>query len=204
MRNVGTLDRLLRVVLAEACILAAFFWLGMEWQIVFYLLAAVLLIQAATGVCGFYNFLRWNTCENVKRKDKNLLPIAIVVLIVVAVAGSYGSAVLTRDIFLNDLHSIDEPYDLTMEYTHQELKTESVQQYEQLEAAVSAFQEKYSDYRPLVVKFDDQFTNNMQNLSAIISRSSEDIRNGSLKTAHDNLQGAKPLLQRMQGHGNFI
>jgi hypothetical protein len=89
-----------------------------------------LLIQAATGVCGFYNFLRWNTCENIKRKDKNLLPIAIVVLIVVAVAGSYGSAVLTRDIFLNDLHSIKEPYDLTMEYTHQELKTESVQQYE--------------------------------------------------------------------------
>lgn len=198
------MDRLLRVVLAEACILAAFFWLGREWQIVFYLLAAVLLIQAATGVCGFYNFLRWNTCENIKRKDKNLLPIAIVVLIVVAVAGSYGSAVLTRDIFLNDLRSIKEPYDLTMEYTHQELKTESVQQYEQLEAAVSAFQEKYSDYRPLVVKFDDQFTDNMQNISVIISGSSEDIHNGSLKTAHDSLQMAKPLLQRMQEHGGFI
>jgi hypothetical protein len=147
-----------------------------------------LLIQAATGVCGFYNFLRWNTCENIKRKDKNLLPIAIVVLIVVAVAGSYGSAVLTRDIFLNDLHSIKEPYDLTMEYTHQELKTESVQQYEQLEAAVSAFQEKYSDYRPLAVKFDDHFAGDMQNLSAIISRSSEDIAT-ALKTAHDNLGG---------------
>jgi hypothetical protein len=204
VRNVGSLDRLLRVILAEACILAAFFWLGKEWQIVFYLLAAVLLIQAATGVCGFYNFLGWNTCENIKRKDKNLLPIAIVVLIVVAVAGSYGSAVLTRDIFLNDLNSIIEPYNLTMEYTLQGLRFESVQQFEQLENAAHDFQEKYSDYRPLAVKFDDHFADDMQNLSAIISSSNEEIHNGSLTTAHDSLQRAKPLLQSMQGRRGFV
>ncbi len=76
MRNIGTLDRLLRIIAAEVCVLAAFFWVSKEWQIVLYLLAAVLLFQAATGVCGFYNLLGWNTCENIKRKDKNLLPIA--------------------------------------------------------------------------------------------------------------------------------
>lgn len=198
MRNVGSLDRLLRVILAEACVVAAFFWLGREWQIVFYLLAAVLLVQAATGVCGFYNFLGWNTCENIKRKEKNLLPAALVIMIIIAVAGSYGSAVLTRDIFLNDLHSIEGYYDLTMEYTHQGLKAESIQNYELLETAVSAFQEKYSDYRPFAVKFDDRFAGDMQNLSAIISSSNEDIHNGSLEAAHDSLQRASSLLQRMQ------
>ncbi|HSD58649.1 MAG TPA: DUF2892 domain-containing protein [Methanotrichaceae archaeon] len=200
MRNVGTLDRLLRVILAEVCVLAAFFWLGREWQIVFYLLAAVLLVQAATGVCGFYNFLKWNTCENIKRKDKNLLPIALMVMIVVAVVGSYGSAVLTRDIFLNDLSSIKEPYDLTLQYTSQDLRQESAQQFERLESSFAAFQEKYTDYRPLVVKFDDQFTADVQNLSAIISGSREDIHKGNLKVAHDNLERAKPLLQKMQEH----
>jgi hypothetical protein len=200
VRNVGTLDRLLRVILAEACVLAAFFWLGGEWQIVFYLLAAVLLVQAATGVCGFYNFLGWNTCENIKRKDKNLLPIVLMAMIVVAVVGSYGSAVLTKDIFLEDLSSIKKPYDLTMQYTSQDLRQESIQQFELLESATAAFQDKYKGYRPLAVKFDDQFTGDMQNLSAIVSGSREDIQKGSLKTAHDNLERAKPLMQKMQEH----
>ena len=189
------MDRLLRVILAEGCALAAFFWLGREWQIVFYLLAAVLLVQAATGVCGFYNFLKWNTCENIKRKDKNLLPIALMVMIVVAVVGSYGSAVLTRDIFLNDLSSIREPYDLTIQYTSQDLRQESAQQFERLESSFAAFQEKYTDYRPLAVKFDDQFTGDLQNLSAIVSGSKDEIHQGNLKTAHDNLLRAEPLFQ---------
>ena len=189
------MDRLLRVILAEGCALAAFFWLGREWQIVFYLLAAVLLVQAATGVCGFYNFLKWNTCENIKRKDKNLIPIALMVMIVVAVGGSYGSAVLTRDIFLNDLSSIREPYDLTIQYTSQDLRQESAQQFERLESSFAAFQEKYTDYRPLAVKFDDQFTGDLQNLSAIVSGSKDEIHQGDLKTAHDNLLRAEPLFQ---------
>jgi hypothetical protein len=200
VRNVGTLDRLLRVILAEVCVLAAFFWLGREWQIVFYLLAAVLLVQAATSVCGFYNFLGWNTCENIKRKDKNLLPIVLTAMILVAVAGSYGSAVLTKDIFLDDLSSIKEPYDLTMQYTSQGLRQESIQQFELLESAIAAFQEKYKDYRPPAVKFNNQFTGDVQNLSAIVSGSREDIQKGSLKAAHDNLERAKPLLQKMQEH----
>jgi hypothetical protein len=197
VKNVGTHDRLLRVILAEVCVLAAFFWLGREWQIVFYLLAAVLLVQAATGVCGFYNFLKWNTCENIKRKEKNLIPIAIMAMIVVAVAGSYGSAALTRDIFQSDLSSIMESYDLTMQYTGQDLQQESVQQFELLESAFSAFEEKYRDYRPWAVKFDDRFAGDVQNLSTIISGAGEDIHQGDLKTAHDDLQRAGPVFQSM-------
>lgn len=204
MKNVGTLDRLLRVILAEVCVLAAFFWLSRDWQIVFYLLAAVLLLQAATGVCGFYNFLRWNTCETIKRKDKNLIPIAILAMIVVAVSGSYWSAVSTGDIFQNDLNSITGPYNLTMQYTGQDLRTESVQQFELLESAFATFEEKYRDYRPWAVKFDDQFTGDMQNLSAIISGSREDIHQGNLKTAHDNLQRARPVFESIQERSGLI
>lgn len=195
MRNVGTFDRLLRVILAEVCIIAAFFWLSRDWQIVLYLLATVLLLQAATGVCGFYNFLRWNTCETIKRKDKNLIPIALIAMIVVAMAGSYGSAVLTKDIFQNDLRMVTEPYDLTMQYTGQDLRQESIQQFDLLESAFAAFQEKYKDYRPWAVKFDDQFTGDLQNLSAIISGAGVDVHQGSLKTAHDNLLRAKPVFE---------
>lgn len=204
MRNLGTFDRLLRVILAEVGMLAAFFWLSKEWQIVLYLLAVVLLVQAATGVCGFYSFLRWNTCETVKRKNKSLISIAIVAMIVVAAVGSYGSAVLTGDIFQNDLNSIKEPYDLTMQYTSQDLRQESVQQFELLESANTAFDEKYRDYRPWAVKFDDKFTGDLQNLSAIITGAGEDIHQGSLKTAHDKLQSAEPVFQSIRERNHLL
>ncbi|MDQ1262555.1 MAG: hypothetical protein QG575_1736, partial [Euryarchaeota archaeon] len=39
MKNLGTMDRLLRVILAEICILVAFFWATEVWQIPLYLIA---------------------------------------------------------------------------------------------------------------------------------------------------------------------
>ena len=56
MKNLGTMDRLLRVILAEVCILVAFFWVAEEWQIPLYLIAAVMLFQAATATCGIYRY----------------------------------------------------------------------------------------------------------------------------------------------------
>ena len=49
MKNLGTMDRLLRVILAEICILVAFFWVAEEWQIPLYLIAAVMLSPGGHG-----------------------------------------------------------------------------------------------------------------------------------------------------------
>ena len=92
MKNLGTMDRLLRVILAEVCILVAFFWVTVEWQIPLYLIAAVMLLQAATATCSINTILGWNSCEVVKRRDKNLMTAFVVVALLLAVAGSYGSA----------------------------------------------------------------------------------------------------------------
>lgn len=201
MKNIGTLDRLLRIILAEICILTAFFWVGKDWQIVLYLIAAVMLFQAATGACGFYNLLGWNTCESIKRKDKNMTKVAVVIIVAIAGIGIYGSSVLTTNIFLEDLNVVREPYDLTLNYTGQDMRSESIGQFESLEKAFSAFQEKYEDYRPMVVKFDGQFTGDLQNISAAISASKEDVYNGSLEAAHQNLLKAEPVFQKMQEAG---
>ncbi len=198
MKNIGTLDRLLRIILAEICILMAFFWVGKDWQIVLYLIATVMLFQAATGVCGFYRLLGWNTCESIKRKDKNMTVAAVIIIVAIAGIGIYGSNVLTANIFQEDLNVVREPYDLTLNYTGQEMRSESIQQFERLEKAFSDFQKKYADYRPVVVKFDGQFTGDLQNISAVISASKEDVYNGSLKAAHQNLLKAEPVFNKMQ------
>ncbi len=114
VKNLGTMDRLLRVILAEICILIAFFWVAVDWQIPLYLIALVMLFQAATGTCGLYNMLGRNSCETIKRKDKNLKTAFIVVALVLATAGSYASIVLTKNIFMDDLGKVNEPYSLAL------------------------------------------------------------------------------------------
>jgi len=100
MKNLGTSDRLIRVIIAEACILAAFFWAAENLQLLLLLAAAVMMIPVIKGNCGLYEMLGWSSCEIVKRKDKNIKTTFVVVALLLAVVGSFASAVLTKNIFL--------------------------------------------------------------------------------------------------------
>ena len=53
-------------------------------------------------------------------------------------------------------------------------------EYGKLNGTFENFSEKYSEYRPLTVKFDSNFAIEMNNVSAAISSSGEDIRQGDL------------------------
>jgi hypothetical protein len=109
------------------------------------------------------------------------------------VVGGYGSAVLTRDIFIEDLSSVEEPYNATLNSAAQGLAPETEDEYGQLTASFSAFQDKYARYRPLAVKFDNQFEGDMQNLSIIISGSGGNIAAGNLTRAGADLKTAEPI-----------
>jgi hypothetical protein len=197
MKNLGTIDRLLRVILAEICIIAAFFWVTREWQIPLYLIAGVMLFQAGTGSCGLYSLLGWNSCSIVQRKNKNLITAFAAVALLLAVVGSYTSAILTENIFLEDAGALNESYRQTLQSLERGNKENAIAQYGVLEGAFNAFAEKYSQYRPLTVKFDNNFTDDMNNISAMISASEEDIRLGNLDRGKMEMQKAEPMIQRM-------
>jgi hypothetical protein len=197
MKNLGTTDRLLRVILAEICILAAFFWLTEEWQIPLYLIAGVMLLQAGTASCSVYTLLGWNRCEIVRRKDKNLMTAFVVVALVLAVVGSYASAVLTKNTFMEDLGSVNESYNQALHSLDQGGRENATTQYGKLESAFAAFSKKYSKYRPLTIKFDGNFTLEMNNISAAISGSKEDILQGNLTRGQEELKKAEPDIQKM-------
>ncbi len=197
MKNLSTMDRLLRIILAEVCILVAFFWVTAEWQIPLYLIAAMMLFQAATATCGIYRLLGWNSCEVVKRRDKNLMTAFVVVALLLAVAGSYGSAAITRNIFLTDAESVNSSYSMTIQSLSQGNRENALMQYENLNSTFRIFSNKYSEYRPLTVKFDGNFTIEMNNVSAAISGSGEDIRQGDLVRGRERLLTAGPDIRRM-------
>ena len=198
MKNLGTMDRLLRVILAEICILVAFFWVTVEWQIPLYLIAGVMLLQAATATCSIYNLLGWNRCEIVRRKDKNLMTAFVVVALLLAVAGSYASAVLTKNIFLEDFGIVNESYNQALHSLDQGGRDNATMHYGELESAFAAFSKKYSKYKPLTIKFDGNFTIEMNNISAAISQSKEDILQGNLTRGQEELKKAEPDMQKMR------
>jgi hypothetical protein len=197
MKNLGTMDRLLRVILAELCILIAFFWAAEEWQIPLYLIAGVMLLQAATATCGIYTMLGRNSCDIIKRQDKNLMRIFIVTALVLAVVGGFASSVLTKNIFLEDLGGVSDAYTLALQYSGEGNRENATKEFWKLENTFGNFQEKYSKYRPLTIKFDGNFTAQMNNISEAISGSKEDIYQGNLRQGHEELKKAEPTIQKM-------
>jgi hypothetical protein len=198
VKNLGTADKLIRVFLAELCILIAFFWMGQAWQIVLYLIAGILIIQAATGVCGMYSLIGWNTCEKIKRKNKNLAIGTLALMIIVAVAGSYASAIMTRNILIEDIRALEQPCNRTLQYVDLDQRNEAINSYEQINKSLEVFKNKYSDYRPLAIKFDDNFPGDMENISLMVAASREDIYGDKLSNAHGNLQSAGYILQDLK------
>jgi hypothetical protein len=57
-QNVGKTDKIIRYILA-----AAFLYLGYRYSFWFYIIAAILIITAATGFCGAYKLLKINTAK---------------------------------------------------------------------------------------------------------------------------------------------
>ena len=54
--NVGTVDRLIRIVLA-----IVFIVMGFAWSPWWFLLAAIALVTALVGWCGLYSIFGWST-----------------------------------------------------------------------------------------------------------------------------------------------
>lgn len=63
-RNVGTADRVVRLVLAVAAVIGALVvGAGSAVGIVLFVVAAVLVATAAVGFCPLYRLVGANTCE---------------------------------------------------------------------------------------------------------------------------------------------
>jgi hypothetical protein len=197
MKNLGTVDRVLRIIVAEICLLIGFFWVGMEWQIMAYLLAVVLTVQAVTGICGLYKLMGIDTCERVKHKKKGLTNAVLATVVIIALVGGYVSITLTKQAFTGDFYGLKKTYDTALQDTGKGLKEQSVSDYGALQSSLKNFTSRYSTYLPLVVKFDNNFTMDVQEISAAVEGSNADVSSGNLTAAHEKLGMAEPIFQGM-------
>jgi hypothetical protein len=114
-----------------------------------------------------------------------------------AASGTGQNQAANDSIFLKDFNQVNNPYKETLFATGQGLRNESINFYVNLTVALTAFQEKYKDYRPSVIKADKLFSKDIENVSAIISDVRNGIYTGNLTDAHKMLEEVRPIFQKI-------
>ena len=115
-----------------------------------------------------------------------------------------GPQTANDSLFLEDFNSVNDPYKETLFATGQGNRNESINYYVNLTEALTAFQEKYKDYRPSVIKSDKQFSGDMMNVSVIISDVKDDVYTGNLTEAHKKLEGVRPIFQNILNRNGLL
>ena len=196
MKNLGSLDRMIRLIVAEVCLIAALFWAGEELQLPLILAAAVILIPAITGSCGLYELLGWNSCEMIKRKNDRLKRALVLAAILLAVMGSFASHLYTKDILLQDLEEVNKTYNITRQSLIGDDANSSAD-IDSLERKFAAFAAKYSKYKPLVVRMDGNFSSQIDEISADIYRSKLSALQGDAASSRMELEPAGEIIRAM-------
>ncbi|HOU70060.1 MAG TPA: DUF2892 domain-containing protein [Methanothrix sp.] len=196
MKNLGSLDRMIRLIVAEVCLIAALFWAGEELQLPLILAAAVILIPAITGSCGLYELLGWNSCEMIKRKNDRLKRALVLAAILLAVMGSFASHLYTKDILLQDLGEVNETYNIARQSLIGD-DANSPADIDSLERKFAAFAAKYSKYKPLVVRIDGNFSSQIDEISADIYRSKQSALQGDAASSRMELEPAGEIIRAM-------
>ena len=121
-----------------------------------------------------------------------------------AASGNSQNQTANDSLFLKDFNQVNNPYKETLFATGQGLRNESINFYVNLTVALTAFQEKYKDYRPQVIESDKQFSKDMENVSAIISDVKDDVYTGNLTVAHKKLEEVRPIFQKILARNGLL
>jgi len=204
LQNENLLDRLIRAVLGELFLILAYFWLGGTPSLVFYVLGAVVLLTALTGFCAFYKIVNFSTLEKYPNPlNKKILYSLAIVLIILPTAGSYYSNFFTKKFFLEDYNRMNNYYKQTLFFTGKDKRAESVDNYEKLVIEYQKFNDKYSVYRPYVIKNDIKFNDDLKKVAENFTNAKNDMYNGNLPELHKKFEEVRPVFQDILKRNGF-
>ncbi|MHB9019550.1 MAG: YgaP family membrane protein [Minisyncoccota bacterium] len=204
IKNEGTADRLLRIILSELFFLLAFFWLGGVWQIVLYILGTVSLLTAVTGFCGVYKIFGWSTNKDPEGTLSIYWKVGFLTLfIAVAILGGYYSNFFTKKFFLEDYSRMNQYYKQTLFQTGQGNRQESVSNYENLVVEFGNFYKKYLNYHPYAIYGDSKFNSDLLTINNIILGLKEGVYSGELVLIHKDFEAIRPIFQDILKRNNF-
>ncbi len=202
-KNVGVLDRLIRVVLAEIFFILAWFWFGGVTQIVLYVLSLIMVVTAGMGFCGLYKIFGFSTNKNEKKLSRIVMAVLVIIFLIIAIGGAYASSFFSKKLFIEDFNAMNNNYKQTLYYTGQDNRAESTTNYEKLVSSFSVFQKKYNTYKPVAIRSDFKFNSDLEKVGQLIASSKDEIYNGDLKTLHYKLESIRLSFQEILKRNNF-
>lgn len=204
VKNVGVIDRIIRVFLAEVLFIGAFFFLWGAALVGVLALSVIIFLTGVFGFCGAYKIVGVNTCraegDTVSTRTKIIL---VILFVLVAVFGSYYSDFFSRKIFLDDYTQMNASYKQALFYTGQEKREEALNNYNDLVVRYALFEKKYTRYHPFVLHADAQFNSDVMKAGGIIVAAKEGVYTGDLKGAHGTLEGVRPIFQDILKRNGF-
>jgi hypothetical protein len=204
MQNLHPIDRFLRAVFAIALFELGYFWLAGSVQVAAYVVGVVLFVTALLKFCPLYKVLGFRTGGvNTKTPGSLYLGLAIFVLLVEIVAGSYASNFVTRKLFLEDFNAMNDHYKQTLFLTGKNERTKAVEKYDLLIPAYATFQGKYSAYRPYALKNDEQLSSDLAAVQGMLMDVNDQVRTGDLHEAHLALEKVRPVFQDVFKRNDF-
>lgn len=202
--NEGLIDRIIRVVVGSLSLVAGGFWLGWIGQIMALIVGLIMTMTGLVGFCGIYSLLKINTCSKNQKPLSSLQIISIVVLFAVLTgAGSFASIKITQNKFLEDFNKMNGSYKQALFLTGQSKRDEAKSNYNQWVISFQDFSQKYSQYKPFVLRNDSQFNSDLDKVATIIKDSKSGVYEGDLPLTHKKLEEVRPIFQEMFKRNGF-
>ena len=204
MKNMNTVDRFARLLLAAVLLELAFFWLAGAWQLASYAAGAVMLATAGMGFCPLYKIFGIRTgSPKAAATSIAMVSIGAVVLVGVVIGGSYASAFFSRKLFLEDFNAMNNFYKQTLFLTGKNEREKALANYELLLPAYQQFQAKYTRYQPYALKGDTQLPADMARVASMLTDVNTLVRTGDLHQAHQVLEKVRPVFQEIFKRNGF-
>ena len=200
--NEGTTDRLIRLFIGVFAIIGAYFWLAGSIQIVVYILGAIAILTGCIWFCGLYALLKINTCET-KQASKKTKIIGRIVIAILWAAFAAGSDFFSKKIFLEDFATMNNNYKQLLFNSGKEKRAESISFYEKLIPAYNEFQEKYTNYQPTILRWDENFTYDIAKVGVMINNVKDGVYSGDLVATHKALEAIRPIFQDIFKRNGF-
>ena len=205
MKNISAIERFFRAFVGVIFLELAFFWVSGAIQVAAYVVGGILVATAAFGFCPLYRILGIARRASAagQRPRVSRIVLAWVLLIAEVVGGSFASSFLTSKFFLKDFNAMNEEYKQTLYLTGKNEREKAVLHYENLLPAYTRFKEKYSTYRPYILRNDTQLPSDLARVAGMLSGVKELVHSGDLKAAHLGLEEVRPVFQEMFKRNGF-
>lgn len=200
--NEGSLDRLIKIFIGFFAMIGAFFWLAGTIQIIVYIVWVIALITACIWFCGLYSLLKINTCEK-KTMHRKTMGRSIIGIALTSILFGFASSFFTKKIFLEDFATMNNNYKQLLFNSGKEKRAESISFYEKLIPAYNEFQEKYTNYQPLILRWDENFTYDIAKVGVMINNVKDGIYEWDLVATHKALEAIRPIFQDIFKRNGF-